>query len=180
MSSPLWIFGYGSLIFRPAFPFIERSPAWIDGWARRFYQSSADHRGVPEAPGRVVTLVPAGGQQVWGMAYRVDERLEEKVLTELDYREKGGYIRLWLPFHLQGEGERTVDGLLYVGSSTNKSYAGYAPIASIAEQIDTAEGPSGRNDDYLFKLEAALAEMGATDPHVSQVADALRALRASR
>src|SRR5581483_11846825 len=66
----MWIFAYGSLIFRPDFPWIERRRAFVRGWARRFWQGSPDHRGVPEAPGRVVTLVARDGF-CGGCAYRI-------------------------------------------------------------------------------------------------------------
>jgi len=71
---PLWIFGYGSLVWRPSFPHRERRPAILSGFARRFWQGSTDHRGVPGAPGRVVTLVAEAGAECWGMVYAVAGR----------------------------------------------------------------------------------------------------------
>ncbi len=67
----VWLFGYGSLIWKADFPFLERRPAHIHGWARRFWQGSHDHRGTPEAPGRVATLVREPGAVCHGMAYRI-------------------------------------------------------------------------------------------------------------
>ena len=83
-----WIFGYGSLLWRPGFRFAERQPAVLRGWMRRFWQASPDHRGAPEAPGRVVTLRRAADSSCWGMAFRVAGPDRADVLAALDHREK--------------------------------------------------------------------------------------------
>lgn len=84
-----WVFGYGSLIYKVDFPFQEREVATLRGWERRFWQGSHDHRGTPEAPGRVVTLVRAADALCRGVAYLVDH----EVFDHLDHREKNGYER---------------------------------------------------------------------------------------
>ncbi|MDX5329335.1 MAG: gamma-glutamylcyclotransferase, partial [Marinobacter sp.] len=73
----VWLFGYGSLIYKVDFPFLEQRPASIRGWARRFWQGSHDHRGTPEAPGRVVTLIEQPGAVCRGMAFRVSPNVFE-------------------------------------------------------------------------------------------------------
>ena len=88
------MFGYGSLIFRPGLPFVERVVAHLDGWTRRFWQGSHDHRGLPHAPGRVVTLVPAPGESCRGVAYRLSDDQVQAHLADLDHREKNGYQRI--------------------------------------------------------------------------------------
>ncbi len=85
----VWVFGYGSLIWRVDFPFAVRKPACITGWSRRFWQGSHDHRGVPDAPGRVVTLVAQRDAICDGIAYLI----EHSVFEHLDHREKNGYER---------------------------------------------------------------------------------------
>ncbi len=91
MKDDLWVFGYGSIIWRVDVPYIERRPAYIKNWCRRFWQGSTDHRGTPSNPGRVVTLIRQPGEICWGRAYRVNRKYKAEVLASLDHREKGGY-----------------------------------------------------------------------------------------
>ncbi|MDX1650808.1 MAG: gamma-glutamylcyclotransferase, partial [Myxococcota bacterium] len=120
----LWIFGYGSLVWRPAFPHVARRPAWLHGFARRFWQGSTDHRGVPGAPGRVVTLVAEPAARCLGVAYRVGPEQAEEVLAGLDHREKGGYARLELAVELEGPRERVEGARVYVATDRNPNYLG--------------------------------------------------------
>jgi cation transport regulator ChaC len=173
-----WIFGYGSLVWRPAFPHAERRPAWIEGFVRRFWQGSTDHRGVPGAPGRVVTLVPAPGERCWGMAYRVEADDLETVMARLDHREQGGYERHAVRLHMPHDGRRRTwdeaSGLTYRATPDNPNYLGAAPLARIAEQVRASHGPSGPNVEYVLRLADALETLEAPDPHVFDLAARLR------
>jgi cation transport regulator ChaC len=131
----------------------------LRGWARRFWQGSHDHRGVPHAPGRVVTLVPEQGARCDGVAYHV----EEHVFEYLDHREKNGYART--PAVLEADGERW-DAIVYIAPQDNHAFLGPASLEAMVEQIVTSTGPSGSNVDYLFELATALRALGADDPHV--------------
>lgn len=164
-----WVFGYGSLIWRPDFPFEERRPGWVRGWQRRFWQASTDHRGTPRAPGRVVTLVPASGARCWGMAYRISAEVHHEVFSHLDHREKGGYARHGVRIETAREsrtGPQALDGVLYLADSFNPHYLGEASLEHIAAQIAASHGPSGSNLEYLLKLAEALREHGEHDEHV--------------
>jgi len=198
LDESLWIFGYGSLVWRPAFAHRRSRPAEIHGYVRRFWQGSIDHRGVPGCPGRVVTLLPEGHAHVepelarpvaacWGTAYEVPIADPDGVLAHLDHRERGGYERVALDITIlesrpangaDVEPQRTVKGLVYIASPTNPNYLGPASIEEIGGQVVGARGPSGPNPEYVFELARSLRAMGATDDHVfaveAEVAQRLR------
>ncbi len=172
--SDLWVFGYGSLVWRPSFDFVDRRPATLTGWARRFWQGSTDHRGVPSAPGRVVTLVPDAGAECWGTAYRSASDQVEAVMAHLDWREKGGYDQVEAPLELR-DPAASVPGVVYIANPTNPNYLGAAPLEEIAAQVLGATGPSGPNPEYVVRLAEALDAMGAEDEHVFELARRVRA-----
>jgi cation transport protein ChaC len=168
-SAPVWIFGYGSLIWRAAFPHVARRPARLEGWSRRFWQGSTDHRGVPGAPGRVVTLVRDPAALCAGVAYRIADPHVAQVLAELDERERGGYDRHAVPLHIAagpGEPAQVSTGWVYVASENNPNYLGPASLADIAAVIRAAHGPSGPNLEYALRLAAELRALEAEDPEV--------------
>ena len=186
----IWIFGYGSLVWRPDFPHLRACPASIGGYARRFWQGSTDHRGIPERPGRVVTLIPDDHEglfedplprtdRCWGTAYEIHSHDPDQVLAGLDHRERGGYERVRLEIELHdevqskgdvgGSAPRIVIGLVYIAGPDNDNYLGAAPVDAIAGQIRGAVGPSGPNPEYVFELASRLRAMEAADAHVFEV-----------
>lgn len=171
----MWIFAYGSLIFRPAFSFVERRVAWIRGYERRLWQGSPDHRGTPEAPGLVATLVPCAEEPCGGCAYRIDPRDADAILEELDRREQAGFDRVMLPVLDGPSGARFADALTYVARRDNPHFRGPLEDDDVARHVAASHGPSGPNREYVLRLDAALRELGIEDVHVTAVAAAVRA-----
>lgn len=168
----VWLFGYGSLIFKADFSFVERRSASIRNWARRFWQGSHDHRGTEESPGRVATLVPQADAVCEGMAYLITPQ----VFDHLDHREKNGYLRFTTDMTFDDGG--SAEGLVYIATEDNAAFLGPASELEIARQIATAVGPSGRNRDYLIELAHALRALGKYDPHVFAIEEYLLKLDA--
>ena len=159
----VWLFGYGALIYKADFPYLERRPASIANWTRRFWQGSHDHRGTPDAPGRVVTIIEEPGALCHGMAYLVTP----EVFAHLDHREKNGYLRLAIAIAFE-DGD-SVEGLVYIATPDNTAFLGAASEQEIAQHIARSAGPSGPNSDYLNHLASALRELGRHDQHVFEI-----------
>ena len=173
MTHSTWLFGYGSLIWRPDFPYLDDCRAHVTGWSRRFWQGSHDHRGVPTDPGRVVTLVEAPGERCYGRAFLI----EPEVFEHLDYREKNGYERHAVDICFA---EERVSGVVYIAETDNHAFLGEAPLAEIAAQINRCAGPSGTNADYLLELAGALRNLNVVDPHVFELEKLVRTMSSSK
>ena len=173
-SNDAWVFGYGSLVWRPAFAHLERIPASIEGWSRRFWQASPDHRGTVDDPGRVVTLVAAPGEVCHGMAYRVEASVWGPILDALDHREKAGYEHVRCTLRLT-DGRQIPDGLVYIAGPENPNFIGPDTLEAMAAQIRRCSGPSGPNLTYLVELYAALEGLGGLDEHVAELYGAVTA-----
>ncbi|XP_026463073.1 putative glutathione-specific gamma-glutamylcyclotransferase 2 [Ctenocephalides felis] len=179
----MWVFGYGSLVWKVDFPYEKKLTGYIKGYNRRFYQHSIDHRGIPQKPGRVVTLLLSknSNDKVWGVAYKIKDCDVEKVTKHLDHREKNGYIRSTVKFYPKENSQdnsKPFELYIYVATPENESFAGEASIEDIAQQIFTAYGPSGSNKEYIYNLANAMRDIGpeAYDEHLCALEKAVRRL----
>lgn len=170
---PLWIFGYGSLLFRPGFPYEERRTAFVQGFLRRLDQGSPDHRGTPDRLGRVATLIRAPGAIAGGAVFRVADHNVDSVLRDLDHREKGGYDRISVEATFAA-GD-AITAVTWIAAPDNPYHLGQADLPAMLEQIRAAVGPSGPNIEYVLRLSDTLRALGIDDPHVEEIAAALRA-----
>ncbi len=158
--APVWIFGYGSLIHKVDFPYLEKRTAFVDGWERRFWMASQDHRGTPDKPGRVLTIHPSKHASCFGIIYLI----EPEVLFDLDHREQNGYLRQKLNSLVEGGNKQEV--IAYIGDPSAPVYRQEYDNHVIATQIVNSIGPSGPNSEYLYKLADALRQFAQHDEHV--------------
>ncbi|KAH8111453.1 ChaC-like protein [Phellopilus nigrolimitatus] len=172
---PYIVFGYGSLIWKPPPHAIKQTPGFLKGYVRRFAQKSHDHRGTPENPGRVVTLIHKEDWDrfsasdafpeediVWGIAYTLDPVHAEDVRKYLDYREKDGYTIEYVDvFGIENGQEKVVisGATTYVGKPENPSFIGSQTIEDLAQRIFSSVGPSGKNMDYLYELAGSVRKL---------------------
>lgn len=188
----LWVFGYGSLIWKPPPHYIQRVPGYIKGAVRRFWQSSNDHRGAgtPENPGRVVTLItrefwetlddphPYGHDDVvWGAAYLIDPEKEKQVKADLDFREKNGYTETEVTFYPAVEtGKLPFECIAYVGKPMNEAFVGPQDPETLARDILRSHGPSGPNREYLFNLYKSLQVLApeSEDLHIKDLVERVK------
>jgi cation transport protein ChaC len=162
-----WVFGYGSLMWRPGFTYLERRPALHQGRRRAFCIYSVHHRGTPRRPGLVLGL--AHGGAVRGMAYRVDEADWPAVYAYLLEREQP--TETYVEHHALArlDDGRRVHALTFLSDRGHPQWAGDLGLEAQAELIAGASGLSGRNVDYLADLVAHLREEGIADPAMERL-----------
>ena len=181
--APLWVFGYGSIVWNVGFEH-ERVlvPVCARGYRRRFYQGSTDHRGTPAFPGRTATLEECEDEDfvVWGAVYEVSAENRASVIEYLEVREKQYDSRIELDLYESDapDAEPVIrDAVTYIATADDANLNWLGPADDIADQIARARGPSGDNCDYLYNLTAALRELGCRDEGLEQLERDVRAIR---
>ncbi|MEI2386751.1 gamma-glutamylcyclotransferase [Breoghania sp. JC706] len=169
----LWVFGYGSLMWRPGFRHAEVVPALLRGLHRSLCVYSWVHRGTQERPGLVLGLDRGGACR--GLAFRVEAEHRDEVIAYLRAREQVTMVyREVLRDVVLGDGRR-IQALGYVVERGHEQYAGALPLERQLEIVRESNGQSGPNRDYVLNTADHLKELGIKDRHLSWLADALRA-----
>ena len=156
-----WVFGYGSLMWRPGFPYLERKGATLHGRRRAFCIYSVHHRGTPERRGLVLGLAPGGATR--GIAYRIAAEHWAETYAYLREREQPTetYVEASVVVRL-GDGRR-IRALSFLSDRSHPQWAGALTLERQTDLIAGASGLSGRNVDYLVDLVEHLREAGITD-----------------
>lgn len=179
MDRPLWVFGYGSLMWNPEFPWSRREVSRVEGFHRSFCMTSIHHRGTEASPGLVLALDETPGAACEGLAYEVAPGVAEETIAALREREliSSAYVECRLPMTLQ-TGER-VEALTYVIEKAHVQYCGGLPLEEQAGIIARATGGRGPNTEYLYNTVAHLAELGIVDEDLDWLARRVRAIEAA-
>jgi cation transport protein ChaC len=172
--SDLWVFAYGSLMWRPGFDFAESRPALLEGWQRALCILSIRYRGTPEQPGLVLGLDHGGHCQ--GRAYRVPATQRPQAADYLDSRELAtrSYLPCFLPLTL--DDGRQVTAYAYVADTAHPQYGGNLSAAEKIALIAHSQGCEGRCRDYLANTLEQLAALGVEDPPLAEILRAVDAL----
>jgi cation transport protein ChaC len=170
----LWVFGYGSLIWRPGFEFVERIPANTVGLHRSLCVYSFDHRGTPERPGLVLGLDFGGACR--GIAYRVVAKHRLRTLAYLREREQttAVYREMLRGVWLEGQPDRRVDALCYVVDRGHAQYAGHLNLDRQLHIVRQAHGRCGANRDYVIETVKALEALKIIDHELHVLAERLK------
>jgi cation transport protein ChaC len=173
-----WVFGYGSLMWRPGFAYLERRPARHHGRRRAFCIYSVHHRGTPERKGLVLGLAPGGS--VRGIAYRIAEARWGATYAYLMEREQPTetYVEHYARAVL--DDGRHVRALTFLSDRGHPQWAGVLSLEAQAELIAGASGLSGRNADYLADLVTHLREENIRDADMERLLILVRAREAAQ
>ena len=167
----LWIFAYGSLMWRPEFAYEERCRARMFGFHRALCIYSHHHRGTAEKPGLVLGL-DRGGSCV-GLCFRIAAAMRAATLEAVRAREliSGVYSEIAAPVRL--DDGRRVSALTYAARRDHAQYAGDLATADVARYVAQGIGGAGPNVDYVRNTHAHLAELGIADTRLAAVMAAL-------
>ncbi len=166
----LWVFGYGSLMWRPGFEFIEQVPARLIGEHRALCVYSFDHRGTPEKPGLVLGLDRGGACR--GVAFRVAPKLRGKTVEYLRGREQttNVYREVLRSVWLGNEPRQRVSALTYVVDRGHVQYAGRLSLAEQLRLVQQGHGRSGNNRDYVQSTVRSIEAQGFRDEQLHRLA----------
>jgi len=177
----LWVFGYGSLMWRPGFEFVGRVPARVIGLHRSLCVYSVGHRGTPEKPGLVLGLDRGGACR--GIAYRVAAKHRAATLSYLRDRELMAGIYVYLEtvrtVWLHANPERSIQALCYVVDRSHPQYAGRLKLEQQLHHVRQGHGKSGSNRDYVLDTVAALEALGVRDRDLHLLAERLKGTHAA-
>jgi cation transport protein ChaC len=170
----LWVFGYGSLIWRPGFDHVERVPARLIGGHRALCVFSHVHRGTPERPGLVLGLDLGGACR--GVAYRVTAKQRRETIAYLRAREQvtSVYRETLRAVTLLEEPQRRVPALVYMIDRGHHQYAGRLDLATQLHLVRQGHGQSGPNREYVLSTVHALEALGLYDRDLHLLAEKLR------
>jgi glutathione-specific gamma-glutamylcyclotransferase len=163
-----WVFGYGSLMWRPGFVHEEHRIAHLHGYRRALCVRSYVHRGTEARPGLVLGLDRGGS--CLGVAFRIANALRDEVLAYLRERElvTNVYHERILPVRVAGGG--VVEAVGYVVDRAHPQYAGRLDATDAAAVVAAAEGRAGPNRDYVLNTVAHLRQLGIRDAWLESVA----------
>jgi cation transport protein ChaC len=172
-NADLWIFAYGSLMWRPDFPFMQRVDARLVGAHRALCVYSFVHRGTPERPGLVLGLDQGGACR--GIAYRVSVTTRRDVVAYLRKREQvtSVYREVIRPIWLRSRPEQRVPGLCYMVDRGHAQYAGRLSLDQQLHHVRQGHGISGANRDYVMATVAALEQLGYRETELHRLAQML-------
>lgn len=167
--SDLWIFGYGSLMWRPGFEHVERAPALLRGAHRSLCVYSVVHRGTAQAPGLVLGLDVGGSCR--GIAFRVGAEHSQPTLEYLRAREQATmvYLETRRAVSLLDGSKRKVEALCFIVDRDHPQYAGRLPVTRQAELVRASQGASGHNVEYVANTLQHLGEMGLKEPPLAEL-----------
>src|SRR3954469_19340607 len=169
-NADLWVFGYGSLMWRPGFDFIEQVPARLIGEHRALCVYSLVHRGTPEKPGLVLGLDRGGACR--GIAFRVAQQNRAATVAYLRAREQvtSVYREVMRSVWLENPARQRVSALVYVVDRGHVQYAGRLSPAEQLRHVLQGHGQSGPNREYVLSTVKAIEAEGFRDVQLHRLA----------